>query len=218
MKEVRQNKKNHLSSKQTFADAKELADWQNRLTQSWDENHNTPPQKLGEGDKDNWQALLTQNHSHNFQLWLHEDKARREDMGFSYVYQAKRAIDAHNQQRNNMIELMDEILYTHFLIDENQKNGVMHSETPGMIIDRLSILSLKCFYMNKQSLRQDVGFEHKKKCEEKTRILKLQRQHLIEALEVLFADIKSRKCFFRIYKQMKMYNDPTLNPQLYTKS
>ena len=91
----------------------------------------------------------------------------------------------------------------------------IHTETPGMIIDRLSILSLKIYHMAEQLERDDVDDNHKQQCLNKLNILKLQRQDLLTALQQLFAELKNQTRTFRLYKQMKMYNDATLNPQLY---
>src|SRR5438105_1719752 len=85
-------------------------------------------------------ALVEQNHSWNFQLWLAEDQARHEDKGFEFVYHAKREIDRFNQHRNDVIEVMDEWLFKQFELHQNVPCPI-HSETPGMIIDRLSIMA-----------------------------------------------------------------------------
>jgi hypothetical protein len=192
-------------------DAAALAAWQAQCTQRW---HAQPSLAPAEAPSTNFQAILTQNHSHNVQLWQHEDKARRDDRGFAYVYDAKRAIDHHNQQRNNMMECMDAMLHAHFAFPP--KGDVpLHSETPGMIIDRLSILALKCFHMDLQSQRQDTDKTHQQNCQHKSQVLQLQREHLTQALAQLFKDCMQGRRAFRLYKQMKMYNDPNLNPELY---
>lgn len=164
-------------------------------------------------DHDELFSLVLQNHSYNFQLWHEEDKARRDDCGFEYVYHAKRAIDGFNQQRNNMIEAIDE-----YLVDALQPktNGVaFNSETPGMMIDRLSILSLKAFHMAEQLDRKDVDDQHIANCQHKLKVIKLQQQHLQTALQELLSEVAAGIRSFHVYKQFKMYNDPSLNPQLY---
>ncbi|OGV44898.1 MAG: hypothetical protein A3F46_06105 [Legionellales bacterium RIFCSPHIGHO2_12_FULL_42_9] len=159
-------------------------------------------------------ALVEQNHSWNFQLWLAEDRARREDKGFEFVYNAKREIDRFNQQRNNVMEAMDEWLFKQ-LKPSQDAHCPLHSETPGMIIDRLSIMALKVYHMNLQVLRQDVPEEHRKLCESKRHVLKAQRGDLNQCLDNLLNEIKLKQRTFRVYHQFKMYNDPELNPELY---
>lgn len=162
-------------------------------------------------------ALVEQNHSWNFQLWLAEDSARREDKGFEFVYQAKRTIDHCNQQRNNLMEKMDE-WFVNQLNPSQKPDCAVHSETPGMIIDRLSILALKLYHMHLQLNRNDASMEHRQRCEEKYHTLQAQRQQLSQCLSELLTDITAGLRTFRVYHQFKMYNDPNLNPELYNPS
>ncbi len=166
-------------------------------------------------DNNDLLGMVLNNHAFNFQLWHEEDKARREDCGFEYIYQAKRAIDGFNQQRNNMIEAIDDYLVSHY--QPAVENVSFNSETPGMMIDRLSILSLKLFHMAEQLQRDDVELPHLLQCKSKVVVIKLQQQHLQNALQELMQDVIAGHRSFRVYKQFKMYNDPSLNPQLYRK-
>lgn len=159
-------------------------------------------------------ALVEQNHSWNFQIWLAEDRARRKDKGFEFVYNAKREIDRCNQQRNNVMEAIDEWLFKQLELKQDVDCPV-HSETPGMIIDRLSIMALKLYHMHLQIERQDVEDEHRQLCENKYCILKTQRTELSQCLDILLTEVKHKQRTFRIYRQFKMYNDPKLNPELY---
>lgn len=158
--------------------------------------------------------LVEENHAFNYQLWNTEDKARRDDMGFEYVYRAKRDIDHYNQQRNNRMEMMDEWFY-HQLQPSPAAQSKIHSETPGMMIDRLSILALKQYHMALQLTRQDVNDQHRQSCQHKLLILNEQQQRLLHCLKFFLQDILDKKRTFVIYHQFKMYNDPTLNPELY---
>ena len=90
--------------------------------------------------------IVEENHAFNYQLWHAEDRARRDDLGFEFVYHAKREIDHCNQQRNNRMEAMDEWLF-HQLQPASHIECPVHSETPGMMIDRLSIMALKAYHM-----------------------------------------------------------------------
>lgn len=159
--------------------------------------------------------LVEENHSFNFQLWRAEDRARREDMGHSFVYHAKRDIDQFNQQRNNRMEAIDEWL-ANTLQPSHQENCPIHSETPGMMIDRLSILSLKSYHMGVQAVRPTADDAHRQLCAQKLEILHAQHQHLTSCLRQLLKDLTLHIRTFYRYHQFKMYNDPTLNPELYS--
>ncbi|WP_131782067.1 DUF4254 domain-containing protein [Legionella gresilensis] len=163
----------------------------------------------------NFLALVEENHGFNYKLWHAEDKARRDDMGYEFVYCAKREIDYYNQQRNNRMEAIDEWLFNCLKPAPYADSCPIHSETPGMIIDRLSILALKIYHMKQQTLRQDVDKEHIFQCQQKLNILIQQQNQLYLCLEQLLNELKSQTRTFRIYRQLKMYNDPNLNPQLY---
>ncbi|MFT4059612.1 MAG: DUF4254 domain-containing protein [Legionella sp.] len=158
--------------------------------------------------------LIEENHAFNFQLWHAEDKARRDDMGHEFVYHAKREIDQHNQARNNRMEAMDAWLYNELQPAAHMQCPV-NSESPGMIIDRLSILSLKSYHMTLQTERQDVDETHRQNCCAKLAVIHQQLEQLSACLQQLLLEIREKKRTFRIYHQFKMYNDPTLNPELY---
>ncbi|MDI1351915.1 MAG: DUF4254 domain-containing protein [bacterium] len=193
-------------------------------------HHNVSPAKITTLQQENiirWKSsqvaisqsdfylLVEENHAFNYQLWHAEDRARREDMGAEFVYQAKREIDHCNQQRNNRMEAMDEWLFN-YLNPSQGDTCPVHSESPGMIIDRLSILALKSYHMEEQTLREDVSDEHKQNCLKKLHIIGQQLKQLTECLELLLEEIAAKTRTFRVYHQFKMYNDPSLNPQLYS--
>ncbi|MBA2710807.1 MAG: DUF4254 domain-containing protein [Tatlockia sp.] len=164
---------------------------------------------------ENFLRLVEENHAFNYQLWHAEDRARREDKGHEYIYLAKREIDHCNQQRNNHMESMDEWLYQNLQPSSHEKCPV-HSETPGMMIDRLSILALKAYHMNLQIERPEVDETHRQKCQHKWHTILAQQNQLVDCLQQLIDEVKTKTRTFRVYHQFKMYNDPTLNPQLYT--
>ena len=159
--------------------------------------------------------LVEENHAFNYQLWHAEDRARREDMGYEFVYQAKREIDQCNQQRNNRMEAMDEWIYQQ-LQPADPASCIVHSETPGMMIDRLSILSLKAYHMGLQVERLDVDDNHRQSCGIKLQTIEQQQVQLQTCLADLLTEIANKTRTFRVYHQFKMYNDPKLNPELYT--
>lgn len=159
--------------------------------------------------------LIEENHAFNFQLWQAEDRARREDKGHTFVYQAKRAIDHFNQQRNNRMEAIDQHIADMITLSVD-KNCPVHSETPGMIIDRLSILSLKTYFMAVQTTRITADVTHRELCKQKLNILQNQHHQLSQCLRILLQDLILQTRTFRLYHQLKMYNDPNLNPELYS--
>ena len=188
-------------------DAHHLARLQAGLTATW---HQHPPTATGVG----LDRLVGENHRHNFLLWHEEDIARRDDLGSERVHQAKRAIDRHNQQRNNVIEEIDQALVA-ALRPPADENCPRNSETPGMIIDRLSILALKEYHMREESLREDAGPAHRAACAAKLERLVRQRDDLTRALDELLRAVVAGTRTFAVYYQFKIYNDPALNPQLY---
>lgn len=163
---------------------------------------------------DHFLSLVEENHAFNYQLWHAEDRARREDKGAAFVYNAKREIDNHNQQRNNRMEMMDEWLFK-TLQPAPHTEATVHSETPGMMIDRLSILALKAYHMALQITRNDVDEAHQKACQIKLHAIEQQQQQLQQCLQQLLEEVSNKTRTFRVYHQFKMYNDPTLNPELY---
>lgn len=159
-------------------------------------------------------SIVEENHALNFQLWHAEDRARREDKGHTFVYHAKREIDSCNQQRNNRIQDMDTWLID-TLKPASPENCPLNSETPGMIIDRLSILALKSYHMSAQTKREDVDQVHHLTCLQKARQLQQQRKQLSECLTSFLREITAQQRTFSVYYQHKMYNDPSLNPEIY---
>ena len=158
--------------------------------------------------------LVEENHQFNYLLWHAEDQARRDDKGFEYVYKAKREIDHYNQQRNNRMEAMDEWL-TQEIEPVSHQDAPVNSETPGMMIDRLSILALKSYHMKLQTERMDVEETHRKLCLNKLLVIEEQLNQLQSCLEELLDQCMQKVRTFRVYHQFKMYNDPNLNPELY---
>lgn len=184
----------------------EITARQAELTSLW---HRVTPAVSGTG----FLRLVEENHLRNFALWHEEDIARRDDLGPEAVYRAKRNIDRFNQERNNFAEEMDKALVAE--LQPRESGCPRNSETPGMIIDRLSILALKEYHMHEETVRADASPEHRAKCAEKLSRLRRQRDDLAQALDELLADVAAGRRTFSVYFQFKMYNDPALNPQLY---
>lgn len=155
------------------------------------------------------------NHRNNCLLWDEEDQARRRDVGEALIAANKRAIDGYNQRRQDAIEKIDECLLQRVAGVARLPDARQNSETAGSIIDRLSILSLKLYHMDKQRQRTDAGVEHVERCAAKHRVLQEQRSDLQNCLQLLLRDVARGGAYFKVYRQFKMYNDPSLNPYLY---
>jgi hypothetical protein len=157
--------------------------------------------------------------SSNYKLWHLEDLARDINADDKIIADVKRKIDKQNQIRNDNIEKLD-IMIFNYLNDNNiaQNSDEFNSETPGSIVDRITILSLKIFHMDEETRRENATKEHIENCKEKLKILHNQRNDLSLALKNLLNDIINGNKKHKIYFQFKMYNDPDLNPVLYKKS
>ena len=171
-------------------------------------------------EAENFPRLVSIQHQVNFELWHQEDLARDPEVSDSKIAEVKRTIDVFNQRRNDLIEQMDQFLLN-IINAENVKNNdetEMNSETPGSMIDRLSINALKIYHMDEEVQREEVTAEHRNKCAAKLSILREQRHDLEQCLTKLLADLSSGEKRLKIYQQMKMYNDENLNPVLYRKA
>jgi len=169
-------------------------------------------------DETNVWHWIEQNHHCNRQLWEQEDEARRIDVCPAAIAANKRAIDTFNQRRNDAIERMDEVLLSRIAQVRHADDALLNSETAGSIIDRLSILALKIYHMDAQTSRSDATAEHVANCLSKLERLTAQRRDLGYCLDTLLRRATQGSSFWRVYRQFKMYNDPTLNPWLYNKS
>lgn len=161
--------------------------------------------------------VVCEQHKYNFLLWHEEDLARSREASDQQIAQVKRNIDQLNQKRNDWIERIDDTVKR--LLDERgivpAAGARWNTETPGATIDRLSILALRIFHMEEQAERSDAPPEHIAKAQDKLVVLHAQQEDLSTALGELLADLFAGRKRLKLYRQMKMYNDPTLNPHLY---
>lgn len=198
-----------------------LVEWQDAAVEAWHrhpaDGDFRPPRgpRSGERTSPALDEAIGSEHLVNIRLWHEEDEARRADVSDREIAGTKRRIDALNQRRNDLIEQIDDALLAVLGGQGSmQEEAPLHSETPGAIVDRLSILALKIYHMAEEARRTDAGTGHCAACRERLSILKLQRADLAGCLVDLLADLKEGRKRFRRYRQFKMYNDPAMNPAL----
>ena len=173
-----------------------------------------PPARHQDGLTDGVWHWIETNHRFNSQLWDEEDLARRRDVADAEIANNKRNIDGFNQKRNDAVERIDDLILQALAAQMNPQ-APLNSETAGMMIDRLSILSLKVKAMGLQTVRADVDENHRQSCREKLERLNEQRNDLGQCFDALLRECAAGTARYKIYRQFKMYNDPALNPQLY---
>ena len=190
--------------------AGEIAGWLEELVGRW---HDAEPMVDGGGLRD----LIAALHRWNFLLWHEEDLARLPTAGDPAVAAVKRAIDRYNQSRHDSIEAVDDLLAA--MLAERRiappAGARAATETPASALDRLSVLELRRYHMREESRRSSASGEHRARAAMRLGVLDLQREQLVAALDALLEEIFSGLRPLHRFRQMKMYNDPTLNPQLY---
>ena len=149
--------------------------------------------------------------------WHLEDLIRDTDIDAVKALEIKRRIDKSNQERTDLVELIDSYFYEKQRLVAYMKTATLNTESPAWAIDRLSILALKIYHMQQETLRAAVSEKHRTVCEEKLAVLLEQQADLSLAIDQLLADMEAGRKYMKVYKQMKMYNDPSLNPVLYGK-
>lgn len=189
---------------------KAVTDMQRDTVAAW---HNEDVQNTCEG----LLQTVCQQHTFNFCLWHEEDKARCPDASDAEIANVKRAIDKLNQQRNDWIEKIDDVISDMVVAVgvETVANARYNTETPGSAMDRLSIMSLRIYHLEEEGDRDGVSDEQKHSIHSKLLMCHAQHADLSQSLVELLEDIIAGTKRHRTYRQMKMYNDPALNPYLY---
>lgn len=193
--------------------AERIVELHDRLVEEW--HHDA----LASPESDPALALVALQHRANFELWHIEDEARRPGASDAELAEIKRRIDRTNQRRNDAVEELDR-----YLLSQLAARGLpnpespLHSETPGLMIDRLSILALKIYHTREETCREDAPAGHVERTCERLAILEEQRTDLTACFDNLWAEILAGKRRFKLYRQLKMYNDPALNPAIYGKA
>ena len=149
--------------------------------------------------------------------WHFEDIIRDPHIDPVEALNLKRRIDRSNQDRTDLVEQIDSYFRQKYTDVQMLPDARLNTESPAWAIDRLSILALKIYHMQEQVERKDVEAEHREKCEAKLNILLEQQVDLSAAIDQLLADIEQGRIYMKVYRQMKMYNDPATNPVLYKK-
>ena len=169
--------------------------------------------------KSNLPLLIAKQHLANFELWHTEDEARTPGASDADLARVKRRIDETNQRRNDLSEQLDRFLLS-ILRKQTLPNAEaeLHSESPGLMIDRLSILGLKIFHTREEMARPDVSALHIERNQQRLQILNEQRSDLAACLDRLWVETLAGRRQFKLYQQLKMYNDPALNPAIYRRA
>lgn len=165
---------------------------------------------------DGLESLVCQQHQFNYRLWHEEDKARDPSATDAKIAEVKRSIDKLNQARNDMIEKIDDAITA--MLDAagiQAADAAVNTETAGSAIDRLSIMSLRLFHYAEQRDRAGADDTHRAKVAQRITLCQQQHADLSNSLQELFDDIFAGRKQHRTYRQMKMYNDPSLNPAIY---
>jgi hypothetical protein len=149
--------------------------------------------------------------------WHLEDIIRNPQINPVDALALKRRIDASNQERTDLVERIDTYFWSKYQDVETLPDAVINTESPAWAIDRLSILILKIWHMQAEADRLEAAPEHRLQCQRKLDVLNEQLADLSMAIDQLLSDIESGRRYMKVYKQMKMYNDPALNPVLYAK-
>ncbi len=185
-----------------------LHDYATRL---WHEKDAARPPAMN-----SFESSVLEQHRANYELWHLEDAARAPGIYDAKLAECKRAIDRVNQQRNDLAERCDALLLAALAPHRlPHPEAELHSESPGLMIDRLSILALKLFHTREELERTGGPNGHSERNRHRLAVLVEQRADLQAALERLWRRVLSSERSFKVYRQLKMYNDPNLNPAVY---
>ncbi len=198
--------------------ATEIVRLQDRLTREWHDKPDAPVGGSSFVPEGEWMGLVARQHRANFDLWHIEDKARTPGASDAEIARVKQGVDVTNQLRNDLIEQLDQKMLG-WMEARGLPNPAapLSSEPPGMIIDRLSILALKIYHTKEEAERRDAPPGHAERNRERLAILEEQRLDLEACLHALWRETLEGTRRFKLYRQLKMYNDPTLNPAIYGK-
>jgi hypothetical protein len=194
--------------------AVEIARLQERATEAWHREPGADVDVRLSGMP--FYATVFMQHRANYELWHVEDRARIPGATDAEIVSVKRAIDSLNQQRNDLAEKCDRLLLEALAGSRLPKpEAELHSESPGLMIDRLSILALKIYHTREEIDRAGAPEGHAERNRERLALLTEQRDDLVGCVDRFWAGVVAGRSRFKVYRQLKMYNDPTLNPAVY---
>lgn len=168
-------------------------------------------------EKDSLERILYAKNWIDTVQWHLEDIIRDENIDPTEALQLKRTIDASNQKRTDLVEFIDNWFLNKFENITPKSDAKINTETPAWAVDRLSILALKVYHMSLEANRESASEEHRLNCQAKLDVLLTQKEDLSTSINQLLTDIENGDVKMKVYKQMKMYNDDSLNPILYQK-
>jgi hypothetical protein len=199
----------------SMVSATEIVALHDKLTDDW---HAKPDPTGANAAGSDWLDCVARQHRANFDLWHIEDEARATGASDAAIADVKRRIDKTNQQRNDLVEELDRAMLT-WMQERGLPNPAaeLNSESPGLMIDRLSILALKIYHTREEAERKDAPAGHADRNRDRLAILQEQRGDLAGCLDALWQQTLKGTRRFKLYWQLKMYNDPTLNPAIYSK-
>lgn len=195
--------------------AKEMMAIFNLAIEDYHENDNVDQAIANPFPLDSMQEMLYAKNWIDTVQWHLEDIIRDPKIKADKALEIKRRIDASNQDRTDMVEQIDDAILALYEGVKLQSFARLNTESPAWAIDRLSILALKLYHMNIEAQREDVSDELKAKNQYKLEVLRIQEEDLSLAINQLLDDLATGKRQAKVYRQMKMYNDPELNPVLY---
>jgi hypothetical protein len=197
-------------------DAHQITQLHDQATLRWHQDESWPdPFTLVQArNPDPFIETALAHHRANFDLWHEEDKAREPETSDARIATVKHNIDKLNQTRNDLVELTDRTLLE--AAGLQNPTAPLHSESPGLILDRLSILALKIYHTAEEAHRATATEAHRERNLARLALLNEQRTDLAACLDALWAETLTGKRRFKLYRQMKMYNDPELNPAVYS--
>lgn len=178
-------------------------------------NDNVDQPKENPFEQETLEGLLYSKNWIDTVQWHLEDIIRSPTISPNELVAVKRRIDSSNQDRTDMVEQIDAMLYEHFKNVNKVENARLNSETPAWLLDRMSILQLKLYHFNEQLNRADASDEHLDSVASKLKVLQEQEADLAQCFDELLDDLNTGLKYMKRYQQMKMYNDPSLNPVLY---
>jgi hypothetical protein len=191
--------------------AQSIVELHDRLNGAWHSDPNFAPHT------DPFLTQVAMHHRANFDLWHIEDEARRPHATDADLAGVKRRIDRTNQHRNDLAEQIDQAIVAHLApLHLPNPEAPLHSESPGLIVDRLSILALKIYHTREETIRNGAPAGHAERNLERLAVLENQRADLAACLDSLWRETLAGTRRFKLYRQLKMYNDPALNPAIYS--